>query len=184
MIHYSDMSDFEIKDAKPEDVEDMRRIVKNAWLELYPNETYGITRGDIQSIDWHNPAKLDKHKAEILENQGNAHNFVIKNTDDEIVGFCKVLKSDVQGEIDAMYVLPELQGKGLGKRLMDRAFEWIGPNLDIVLKVVAYNDNAIGFYKRMGFEVTKNKVVYTGTQIPCGKEIPRIEMLRKATLVK
>lgn len=32
-----------IEDALPEDVEAMRTLVKNAWLELYPNDAYGIT---------------------------------------------------------------------------------------------------------------------------------------------
>ncbi|HEY4513185.1 MAG TPA: GNAT family N-acetyltransferase [Candidatus Paceibacterota bacterium] len=174
------MENFTIEDAKPEDVETMRTIVKNSWLELYPNETYGITIEDLSSIDWYNPEKLDKRRKEINEKREDVHNFVLKNQKNEVVGFCIALKLSSYGEIEGMYVLPELQGKGLGKKLMEKALEWLGSNLDIILQVVVYNTQAIGFYKKMGFEETANKVVFTGTQLPSGKEIPRIEMIKKA----
>ena len=171
---------FNIEDAKPEDVEMMRTIVRDSWLKLYPNESYGITYQDLSAIDWFEPSRLDKRRKEITENLDISHTWVLKNYQNKIVGFCIASKLDSCGEIEAMYLLPELQGKGLGKKLMHKAFEWIGSGLDIILKVVAYNTHAIGFYKKMGFEETANEVVFTGTQLPSGKEIPRIEMLRKA----
>lgn len=170
--------EFKIEDAKPEDVEAIRTIVKNSWLKLYPNEKYGITIEDLSAIDWYDPVKLDKRKKEIAENLPDIHTFVLKNKKNEVVGFCIALKLDDFGEIEGMYVVPELQGMGLGKKLMKRAFGWIGPEIDIVLKVVAYNTHAIGFYKKMGFKETGNKVIFTGTQLPSGIEIPRIEMMK------
>ena len=167
--------------ASSEDVEAMRTIVKNSWLELYPNKEYGITREDLLAIDWYNRAKLDKRKKEIAENWPDTHTFVLKNEKNEVVGFCISLKLDGFGEIEGMYVLPELQGMGLGKKLMEKACEWLGTEQDIILKVVAYNTHAIGFYKKMGFKETGNKVVFTGTQLPSGIEIPRIEMLKPKT---
>ena len=165
--------------ASSEDVEAMRTIVKNSWLELYPNKEYGITREDLLAIDWYNRAKLDKRKKEITENSPDTHTFVLKNEKKEVVGFCIALKLDDFGEIDGMYVLPELQGMGFGKKLMEKAFDWLGSDIDIILKVVVYNTHAIGFYKKMGFKETENKVVFIGTQLPGGIEIPRIEMIKK-----
>lgn len=173
------MDNFKIEDAKQEDVEVMRTIVKNSWVELYPNETYGITREDLLAIDWFNAERLEKRRKEIDSGGNNTHTFVLKDDTNKIVGFCILLKFENYGEVDAMYVLPELQGKGLGKKLMDWAFEWLGGEHDIILKVVAYNSHAIGFYKKMGFKETGNKVIYVGTKLPSGKEIPRIEMMKK-----
>ncbi len=170
---------FKIEDANPADVEAIRTIVKNAWLELYPNEKYGITSEDISAIDWYKAEGLERRRKEIVENK-NMHTFVLKNPENKIVGFCKVEKSDTYGEVDAMYVVPELKGKGFGKKLMHKAFEWLGSEQDIILKVVAYNTHAIEFYKRMGFRETGKDVTYRGTKLPSGKEIPRIEMLKKA----
>jgi ribosomal protein S18 acetylase RimI-like enzyme len=170
---------FNIEDAKPEDVETLRTIVRDAWLELYPNETYEIKAKDISAIDWYNPKGLARRRKEIVENQDTIHTWVIKNEKGEVVGFCKASKLDTMGEIDAMYVLQELKGRGLGKKLMQQAFEWLGPKLDIKLKVVSYNTNAIEFYRKNGFKETGNNVSYEGTKLPNGKEIPRIEMVRK-----
>ncbi|OGI68577.1 hypothetical protein A2738_01715 [Candidatus Nomurabacteria bacterium RIFCSPHIGHO2_01_FULL_42_15] len=174
---------FKIEDAKPEDVEAIRAIVKDAWLEIYPNEKYGITTEDISAIDWFNSESLATRRKEIIENKDTVHTFVFKNDKKEIVGFCKVLKFKDYGEIDAMYVIPELQRRGLGKKLLLKGLEWLGSDLSIRLVVVKYNFNAIEFYKKFGFKETGNKVVYEGTQLSSGKDIPRIEMIKKATLV-
>ena len=173
---------FKIEDAKPEDVRAIRTIVRDAWVELYPNEKYGITREDLSAIDWFNPEGMEKRRKEIIEDNGDAHFFVLKDSEDKIVGFGKVEKSAEFGEIDAMYVLPEHKGKGLGKKLMQKAFEWLGNKQDIILKVVAYNSRAIEFYRKFGFKETGKDVSYRGTKLPSGKEIPRIEMVKKAVV--
>lgn len=170
---------FQIEDAKPEDVEALRTIVRDAWLEIYPNEEYGITTEDISSIDWYSPEGLAKRRKEILEEKDVIHNWVLKNEKDKVVGFCKATKlSTTMGEIDAMYLLREIEGKGLGKKLIEKAFEWLGKDSDIKLKVVVYNTHAINFYKKFGFKETTNKIDYEGTKLPSGKEIPRIEMIK------
>jgi len=171
------MENFKIEDAKPEDAEAIRAIVKSRWLELYPNEKYGITLEDLVAIDWFSSEYIANRQKEITESGDRAHIIVLKNDQDKVVGFAEALKFDNYGEIEAMYVIKELEGKGFGKKLMLKALEWLG-NQDIILKVVAYNYHAIEFYKKFGFKETTNKVVHTGTQLPSGKEIPRIEMLR------
>ncbi|MDQ5954474.1 MAG: hypothetical protein QG583_402 [Patescibacteria group bacterium] len=171
--------DFKIEDAKPEDVETMINIKKARWLEIYPNEKYGIATEDLLAIDYYNPESLIKRKSELKEVRNDTHTFVIKDNENKIVGYCKVSKMDDYGEINAIYTLPGFEGKGLGKKLIQKAFEWLGSSLDIKLKVVAYNTNAIGFYEKFGFKKTTTVVDYGGTQLPSGKEIPRIEMFLK-----
>jgi GNAT superfamily N-acetyltransferase len=172
---------FNIEDARPEDVEALRAIVRDAWLELYPNETHGITREDISTIDFFKPFALEKRRKDIIENLDTAHTWVLRSEQNEVVGFCKAIKFNNFVEINGMYIIKELKGKGLGKKLIAKAFDWTGPDLDVRLKVVAYNVNAIEFYKKCGFKETPDKILLSdGTEIPNGKEIPRIEMVRKA----
>lgn len=166
---------FTIEDAKPEDIEVMRTLVKDAWLEFYPNETYGITYEDVATIDWY--SDLERRRKDLTDRKDTIHAWVIRNEKGEVVGFCKVTKEPEGGEIDGIYVAPELKGKGWGKKLLQKAEGWLG-NVDIKLKVVHYN-TAVGFYKKMGFEATGRKVNYEGTKLPSGKYIPRIEMLKK-----
>ena len=168
-----------IEDARPEDVETMRTITRDSWLKIYPNEKYGITAKDIADIDWYNPEGLAKRQKEIAENGETVRTFVLKNSKNETGGFCKASKYDDHGEINAMYLRQELQGKGLGKELLQKALEWLGSDKDIKLRVVAYNSHAIEFYKKSGFQETANKVSYDGTKLPNGKELPRIEMIKQ-----
>lgn len=173
---------FRIEDAKPEDVEAIRAIVIAAWLEIYPNEKYGITREDIAAIDWRKPD--EKRRRKIAEGKDNTHTWVLKDDKGNIVGFCEVSKdgyktgTEGQREIDAMYVAKELQGTGQGKKFMQKALEWLDTDGDIRLEVVSYNTNAINFYKKFGFQETTNPVSDKRTQLPSGKQIPRIVMVR------
>jgi ribosomal protein S18 acetylase RimI-like enzyme len=175
---------FNIEDAKPEDVEAIRTIVRDAWLEVYPNETHGITAEDISAIDWFNPEDIAKRKKGISENLGTFHIWVARDGKNKVVGFCKASKdghkNNIEGqkEIDAMYVASEFKRKGIGKELMQKALEWLGTNSDVRLEVVSYNADAINFYKKFGFEERGKVEFYGGTNLPSGKELPRIEMVR------
>jgi GNAT superfamily N-acetyltransferase len=57
--------------------------------------------------------------------------------------------------IDNLHVLPNLKGKGIGKKLMQKAAEWASknhPNLGLYLWVYEENHAARQFYERMGGE--------------------------------
>lgn len=166
---------FSIEDARPEDVEATRTIVRDAWLRIYPNQEHGITLEDLQGIDWF--TEMDRRRQEIIKSK-DKHTWVLRDDKGVVVGFCKATKIDEIGEIDAMYVVPELEGKGFGKKLIQKAIEWLGIDVNIRLEVVSYNTHAIGFYKKMGFQETTNPLKSRQTQLPSGKEIPRIEMMR------
>ena len=56
-------------------------------------------------------------------------------------------------EIRWMIVFPEFQGSGIAGRLMESALECIGEEKDVKLGVVHFNERAINFYRKFGFEV-------------------------------
>ena len=179
-----EISNSVVEDAKPEDVEQIIIIARDSWLDIYPNEKYGITREDIADIDWFNPDELEKRRRKIREKGDNIHTWVIRDEKNNIVGFCKVSKNrhkeDTGGqrEIDAMFVVKEFQKNGLGKKLIEKSVEWLGSDGDIRLEVVSYNTNAINFYKKFGFKETVLPVNEKRNQLPSGKQIPRIVMVR------
>src|SRR3989338_6830008 len=78
-----------------------------------------------------------------------------------------------------MYAVPELHGQSPGKRLMEKALEWLDVEGDIRLEVVSYNLKAINFYKKYGFQEISLPVSDKRTQLPSGKQIPRIVMVRR-----
>ena len=60
------------------------------------------------------------------------------------------------GHIDSFYVLPELRGRGVGRRLLDAAYSEMrrAGATAVALEVVADNDVARSFYERDGFTTT------------------------------
>jgi ribosomal protein S18 acetylase RimI-like enzyme len=174
---------YRIEGAMPEDVRAMRTLVREAWLELYPNERYGISREDIEEIDWFNLMGMEKQRKD-LENP-NIRVWVARDTKDKTIGFCKASRNvaedgDVRDrEIEAIYVTTAHKKSGVGGRLIKRALRWLGTDSYIKLEVVRYNLNAINFYKKFGFEETENKVSNKSTQLPSGKHVQRVVMVRK-----
>ncbi len=172
---------YKIEDAQPEDVEAMRALVREAWLEIYPNEEYGITREDIEAIDWQEGN--DKRRTEINEDP-NIHTWVLKDGGGELAGFAKATQAkgneanDIS-EINAIYLRPGEKGQGWGQALLERVLAWLPADKPTKIHVVRYNFRAINFYKKFGFSETERVVDYGGTQLRSGKEIPRIEMIKK-----
>ena len=58
-------------------------------------------------------------------------------------------------ELERIYLNKEAAGKGVGKKLVELTFKIANQhNKDIVwLKAMDTNDNAIAFYKKMGFQI-------------------------------
>ena len=63
---------------------------------------------------------------------------------------------------------------------MTAALDWLGTEKDIKLVVVSYNKGALGFYEKMGFQRSTAEVPLASTQLPTGKCIRRIEMIKFA----
>jgi ribosomal protein S18 acetylase RimI-like enzyme len=72
-----------------------------------------------------------------------------------LAGFVIVDRKDpAMPEIDWLIVGVEWQGKGVAHRLMEQALAWIGEGLPVQLGVIHFNERAIAFYKKFGFEDT------------------------------
>ena len=75
---------------------------------------------------------------------------LVAELDGQIVGFGSW---DPKGEIPALYVLPDAQGYGIGRRLMDALLQQLRDCEQVRLEVLEGNNRAIGFYEHMGFRL-------------------------------
>jgi ribosomal protein S18 acetylase RimI-like enzyme len=75
-------------------------------------------------------------------------------------------------EITALYVLKQYQKKGIGHALMQEAYKRVTKN-KIVLFVLESNEQAIRFYKNLGFVFTGHKIIQP---VP-GGELVEVEMV-------
>ncbi len=184
LLSSAHMNNIFITIAIPKDARKIREVQKKAWLATYPSETHEITRQDIES-NFSNPETNEKwilQIAQSIKEDKNVHAWVAKDKS-SIVGYCFVRKEEVINRIMGMYVLPEYQGKGIGKELLEKAIEWLDGNLPTVLEVASYNIKAINFYKTFGFVengATQNEVA----SLPTGKIIPEIEMVKDSLVAQ
>lgn len=100
--------------------------------------------------------------------------FYFVYVDDEVAGYLKVNTGDDQSEpmgdnaleIERIYILEKFQKHGLGKQLFNKALEIAedGGKGKIWLGVWEKNENAIAFYKRLGFVQTGSHSFYMGDE--------------------
>jgi len=80
----------------------------------------------------------------------------VADVDGKIVGFSMADKSN--GRLYALYILPEWEGMGIGKQLLQEAEQWLWQHKlrEIWLTTESRPTRALGFYKHLGWEYRKN----------------------------
>jgi ribosomal protein S18 acetylase RimI-like enzyme len=161
---------------KPEDAE---AIVRMAYET--PNAEAGITREDIEYLykDAFTEEKLNLSKNRIIHPPAGESFFIAKD-DERVVGTCRVWLYKNNNELQAIYVSPLYQRQGIGKMLWEKALEIIDSAKDTVVYVVAYNEKAINFYKKLGFLDTGKRRVEERRKMKSGNNMEEIEMIKPA----
>lgn len=88
--------------------------------------------------------------------------YLLAEKDDEIIGFAasEIISNPTwayvhkkQGHLFNLYVLPEYQGKGIGKKLVEKTLAWFKERKVKDLKILVYAENtgAKKLYEKYGF---------------------------------
>jgi ribosomal protein S18 acetylase RimI-like enzyme len=166
--------------ATPDDVVDIQEVFYKTWLATYPNEELGITVEDIEDrykdrLSEDNIAKRKEQIATPPEGQ----TLLVARDDDRVIGICRVVRKSDRNQLQAIYVLPEYQGKGIGGELWEAAKKLFDKAKDTYVEVASYNANAIGFYKKLGFVETGRRFSDEKLKLKSGSVIPEIELVIK-----
>ncbi len=146
-----------IERAQPNDAEEIQNVFYKTWLATYPNSETGVTVDDVHEHykERLTPEGIEKSRKRIEEGLELVNQrFFVARVDKKIVGVCLANTHDDKNQLTAIYVLPEFQGKGIGYKLWDEVLKFIDHTKDTTVEVVVHNNNAIEFYKRLGFEDT------------------------------
>lgn len=165
-------SNITIQKAIPEDALGIGDVFYKTWLATYPNEEFGIIKEDIE-FKFKDRNNVDGSKYSNLPD-----NVIFLTAKDEggVVGVCRLVRHENKNELKAIYVLPEYQGRGIGKMFWKEAVNFFDYAKDTIVNVVVYNKNAIEFYKSLGF-VETGKVFYDETfKMQNGAILPETEM--------
>ena len=174
----------EIERAHPDDAAAIFDVQRLTWLATYPNDEHRITRDSIhRRLEGENgeliPQKVEWWRRGI-ETAGTTRQIFVAKDADQIVGYVSPAVIAGQRRIGGLYVLPEAQGKGVGSRLIQEALQWHGRDEDIYLHVASYNQSSINFYRRFGFEETRNDIEDEVAAKNGSVPIPEVEMVLKA----
>jgi putative acetyltransferase len=115
--------------------EDLPRVVA-VWEASVRATHHFLTEADIQYIK----SLVEDDLAQVETLLG------VRDGDGQVIGFIGV-EGD---EVGALFIHPDWRGQGIGRRLFTYAVETLGATR---VDVNEQNDQAVGFYRRMGFEV-------------------------------
>jgi GNAT superfamily N-acetyltransferase len=145
-----------LAEAAIQDFKTIREIAYKSW----PN-TYGSILSKEQ-IDY----MLDLFYSEktLLENLNEkGHRFLLVNEGEVCLGFASYEHNYLNQKctrLHKIYLLPEAQGKGAGKLLIEAVENLAKENLSVVVSLNVNKFNkAISFYKKIGFEVVSDEEI-------------------------
>jgi ribosomal protein S18 acetylase RimI-like enzyme len=164
-----------ITEAIKEDAAGIVNVQRTGWITTYPNAKAGVTLEEIEQRFSDIDGRIQR-QADRLGSNPEIQTWVAKS-DDKVIAWCVASKSNNTALIDAIYVLPEYQGKGIGKKMMQIALEWLFSFSEIRLEVAIYNENAIRFYEKFGFKQS-GAVDFTKHVFPSGAVIPVVTMIK------
>lgn len=139
-----------IRAYKESDKEELCQLVIES--NLYQKESLEKEVLDTEKIKEQTSSLFDG----VIKHPKDQH-YVVAEVDGKLIGFILVEVSGMyvgRGSVDDLYVQSEHRGKGVGRALLQTAFEWLKNNgaKRVGLGVHKSNDVAIRLYKSVGFE--------------------------------
>jgi ribosomal protein S18 acetylase RimI-like enzyme len=135
-----------VRTASERDLQAVRDLLVETWHATY-DRIYGAERVTEITDDWHSIASLKARLA-----RPNAE-FLVAD-DGKLIGgmaYAAATKDPAVVMLHQLYVLPRLQGKGLGAMLLNEIEESFPEARAFRLEVEPANGNAVAFYKANGF---------------------------------
>lgn len=147
-----------VRSAVPEDAKDIARIHAHSWRKAYrgllPQRYLDAMSPFVLTVRWQKRLRWDSSRPDrveqdilVAEHNGRVAGFaeIGPCTDDsDLIGFA--------GEINMLYVDPELTGQGLGHLMLDHGLRMLTEReyFWVVIWVLEANQRARRFYERAG----------------------------------
>ncbi|MBI4430037.1 MAG: GNAT family N-acetyltransferase [Ignavibacteriales bacterium] len=154
----------EIRVWRKNDFSDIRRVIWNTWMDTYGSF---IPEEDLRSFF------EEYYNVEALEKQFENPDVVcyVAEVEGRIVAYERTFFNEEEHReyVASLYVMPENQSAGLGRRLMTVAAEEAKKRkLDKVwLGVMVQNTEAVQWYKKMGYQIVEEAPFSMGkTTVP------------------
>ena len=171
-------TEFEISKPTEEDAALIGPMHVQSWLESYLKLDEGITVEVLKDlVSFVDTDEGTQFRNNVFKEQAAKPDEVlyrvVKDKNGKVVSFMHGKKEDDKNILDGIYLLNEVKGEGVAHRLVEEFLGWIDKEKPTYLEVISYNERAISFYKKYGFEITDKAV-------PDFKDkLPVLEMVRR-----
>jgi len=136
------------------DLADLRRITWQSWIATYSSFIPEIDLKAYFDIYY------DRRAFSAVFKDPSAHGYVVE-VDDCMAGYARILFNREENRLylTALYLLPDFQGRGIGKRLIEAVEEHAAERHieEIRVGVMVQNRRALGFYEKGGFQFIREE---------------------------
>lgn len=150
-------SQIQIKVARANQLTEIQKIAAATWPSTYGN-IISAAQITYMLAEMYNNNQLQKQ----LDNNTT---FLLADLGNKFVGFAAFGYVDTYWEykLQKLYVLPEMQGKGVGKHLLTHIQNQLRSiNITKMSLQVNRNNVAVQFYEKLGFTVVNSKDFHFG----------------------
>ena len=132
-----------IRNAGVDDVREIQNVARTTWDHTYRESIPESVRKEFVSQAY-SPYSL-RHRLE-------SNIFLVALQKGSVVGFADFRPhTTTEIELAAIYVLPQIQGQGIGASLLEASIGRFPPHAEFVLRVEQDNTQAQRFYEAHGF---------------------------------
>lgn len=136
----------EVREAGVDDIRKIQNVARTTWDHTYRESIPESVRDEFVSQAYSEDSLRQRMKSNV---------FLVAAEGEEILGFADFRPlSDTETGLAAIYVLPEMQGRGIGTLLLETGVGRFPPDTEFVLRVERDNAQAQRFYEDHGFRRT------------------------------
>ncbi len=156
------MEDIIIRNVNEKEISSVADIQFNGWKTAYKGIIYDVILNSMNKDE----------KIKRFEGNYKKNGFVVAELENEVVGFCRYADSneftpdiqDIDCEITALYVKPDLKYNGIGTKLFRFVVNKFKSQSKskMILWCLKDNEPSKKFYTKMGGEIIKERVIEIG----------------------
>jgi ribosomal protein S18 acetylase RimI-like enzyme len=175
IFNFNDMTaqltkQFTIVPADESDVDAIGKVHFQSICETYVNDSRGINLNWLQRrMKFLTDPEGNKYRLgtvhEARSQEDNTLYLVVKNEQGKVCGFLHVTRQPHKAKLEAIYLVAEARGQGVGQRLMNQALDFAG-DLRLELEVLDYNQRARRLYESNSFIIEPNSEHFVRDKLP------------------
>lgn len=148
-----------IRFATKNDVPEIQKLARITWMNTY----LGII--STEQIEFMLEKMYSTEKlTQAIETE--KFDFLVFEAENNLQGFCSIehfYQQKNSTRIHKLYILPEAQGKKIGKQLLDKTSSLAIENKSELINLnVNKHNSGVQFYQKNGFEIFKEEVIDIG----------------------